>query len=83
MGKIYAKVPKYRKNIQKVVKACLKKADEGRLQIFGVKSKFQCTTTKGSANFRRHGASKNCKKDGSYGVGAKQANFVYILKKEA
>jgi len=83
MGKIYAKVRKYKKNIQEAVEACLKKADEGQLQIFGVKSKFKCTTTKGSADFKRHGVSKNCKKDGSYGVGAKKANFVYILKKEA
>lgn len=83
MGKTYAKVKKYKKDIMGAVKACLAAAEKNQLQIFGVKSKIKCTTTKGSADFRRHGESKNCKKDGDYSVGAKRANFVYILKKDA
>ena len=39
-------------------------------------------TTKGDADFARHGSSKACKGSGEYEVGLKGANFVYVLKKE-
>ncbi|XP_078350169.1 uncharacterized protein LOC144634989 isoform X2 [Oculina patagonica] len=82
MGKIYGKFKKNKKDVQAAVEACLKSAEEKQLQVFGVRNKYKCATTKGSADFRVHGASNGCKEQGDYGVGVKKANYVYILKKE-
>ena len=82
MGRVYDKFKKNKNDVQAAVEACLKAADESKLQIFGVRNKYMCVTTKkGSTDFRVHGASKNCKERKDYGVGVKNANYVYILKK--
>ncbi|RMX56132.1 hypothetical protein pdam_00012098 [Pocillopora damicornis] len=82
MGKVLGKFTKYKKNIKGAVEACMKAAKGKKLEIFGVRSKFICATTRGNADYKMHGASpKGCKEEGDYGVGVKLANYVYVLKK--
>ena len=82
MGKVLGKFTKYKKNIKGAVEACMKAAKGKKLEIFGVRGKFSCATTKGNADYKVHGASpKGCKEEGDYGVGVKLANYVYVLKK--
>ncbi|XP_078378911.1 uncharacterized protein LOC144662053 [Oculina patagonica] len=82
MGKVYAKFRNNKGNVQAAVEDCLKSAEEKQLQIFGIRNKYTCATTKGSADFRVYGPSTGCKEQGDYGVGLKMENYVYILKKE-
>ena len=82
MGKVLGKFTKYKKNIKGAVEACMKAAKGKKLEIFGVRGKFSCATTKGNADYNVHGASpKGCKEEGDHGVGVKLANYVYVLKK--
>ena len=84
MGRVYDKLKKNKNDVdvQAAVEACLKSAEEIQLRIFGVRNKYKCVTTKtGSTEFRVHGKSENCRERIDYGVGVKNANYVYILKK--
>ena len=79
---VFAKFRKYKKNIQGAVEACMKAAEDKKLEIFAVRGRYKCVTTKGNADYKVHGASpKGCKADGDYAVGVKSANYVYILTK--
>ena len=82
MRTTFAKFKKYKNNIQGAVEACMKAAADKKLEIFGVRGRYECVTTKGNADYKVHGASPNgCKADGDYAVGVKSANYVYILTK--
>ena len=82
MRTIFAKFRKYKKNIQGAVEACMKAAEDKKLEIFAVRGRYKCVTTKGNADYKVHGASsKGCKEEGDYAVGVKSANYVYILTK--
>ncbi|RMX56134.1 hypothetical protein pdam_00012094 [Pocillopora damicornis] len=82
MRTTFAIFKKYKNNIQGAVEACMKAAEDKKLEIFGVRGRYKCVTTKGNADYKVHGASpKGCKADGDYGVGVKSANYVYILTK--
>ncbi|KAJ7387710.1 hypothetical protein OS493_001052 [Desmophyllum pertusum] len=83
MGEHIGKFKENRKDIQAAVEACLKAAQEKQLEIFGVRRRYKCVTTKtdSPADFDRYGSSVTCKEQGDYGVGIKTATFVYILKK--
>ena len=50
---------------------------------FSCITRYTCATTKGDADFERHGSSDSCKGKGAYVVGGKRSNYVYVLKKEA
>ena len=52
MGKVLGKFRKYKKNIKGAVEACMKAAKGKKLEIFGVRSKFICATTKGNADYK-------------------------------
>ena len=78
-----AKFKKYKNNIQGAVEACMKAAEDKKLEIFAVRGRYKCVTTKGNADYKVHGASSiGCKADGDYAVGVKSAIYVYILSKQ-
>ena len=54
MGKVLGKFRKYKKNIKGAVEACMKAAKGKKLEIFGVRGKFSCATTKGNADYNVH-----------------------------
>ena len=83
MRTTFAKFKKYKNNIQGAVEACMKAAEDKKLEIFAVRGRYKCVTTKGNADYKVHGASSiGCKADGDYAVGVKSANYVYILSKQ-
>ena len=83
MRTVFAKFKKYKNNIQGAIEACVKAAEDKNLEIFAVRGRYKCVTTKGNADYKVHGASSiGCKADGDYAVGVKSANYVYILSKQ-
>ena len=43
----------------------MKAAEDKKLEIFAVRGRYKCVTTKGNADYKVHGASsKGCKEEG-------------------
>ena len=55
MRTVFAKFKKDKNNIQGTVEACVKAAEDKKLEIFAVRGRYKNVTTKDNADYKVHG----------------------------